>query len=154
MSRKKKTSNYAKGNVHLKDLSGIMINTLLKKGKKSLARTIYYRALSQIEEETSKDGYRVLEQAVLHLTPLVEVKSRRMGGTVYQVPRHVASRRAIALAIRWLVFAARSKPSKEMESKLAREIIDASQRRGEAIKKREEIHRIAENNKAFAHLKV
>jgi small subunit ribosomal protein S7 len=154
MSRKKKILSQKSKHLRPKHLSGIMINTLLKNGKKNLARSIFFSALRQIEQETGRDGVRVLEQAIVHLTPLVEVKSRRMGGTIYQVPRHVASRRAIALAVRWLVLAARSKQSKAMETRLAREIIDASQRRGEAIKKREEIHRIAENNKAFAHLKV
>lgn len=154
MSRKTRVISNITPNSRRKYLSNIMINTLLKNGKKTLARTIFYRALQEIEKETNRDGMRVLENAVMYLTPLVEVKSRRVGGTVYQVPRHVASRRAIALAIRWLVSAARSKSSKSMELRLAREIIEASQQRGEAIKKRTEIHRIAENNKAFAHLKV
>lgn len=154
MSRKTKVLKHVVPKLRRKYLSSIMINTLLKNGKKSLARTIFYRTLQHIEKETNRDGIRVLEKAVMLLTPLVEVKSRRFGGAVYQVPRHVASRRAIALAIRWLVLAARNKKNKTMEERLAYEIIEASQQRGEAMKKRIEIHRIAENNKAFAHLKT
>lgn len=154
MGRKIKILNRVVPKLRRKYLSNIMINTLLKNGKKSLARTIFYGTLRHIEKETNSDGIRVLEKAVMLLTPLVEVKSRRFGGAVYQVPRHVASRRAIALAIRWLVLAARTKTSKTMEERLAYEIIEASQQRGEAMKKRTEIHRIAENNKAFAHLKI
>jgi small subunit ribosomal protein S7 len=154
MSRKKKVMSYVKYSTKRKNLSEILITTLLKRGKKRLARRILQRALATVEKKTKREGMRVLEQAIRNLTPIVEVKSRRMGGTVYQVPRYVTNRRSLALAVRWLVFSARARSSQEMHKRLAREILDASQRRGTAFRKRDEVHRVAENNKAFAHLKI
>jgi small subunit ribosomal protein S7 len=156
MSRKKRVIRQTKiaGHSLRKELTEVIVKTLLKKGKKQLARTILYRALRRIEKETGQDGMDVLLKAIRYLTPLVEIKSRRMGGSVYQVPKHISTRRGISLGVRWLIIAARTKQSKSMEQRLAREIIDASKRRGDAIRKRDEIHRIAENNKAFAHLKT
>ena len=107
--------------------------------------------MKNVEEIGQKDPLEILRQAVLNATPLVEVKARRVGGSTYQVPIEVKSERGTALALRWLLSAARSRPGREMVAKLTNEIIDASNNTGNAIRKREETHRMAEANKAFAH---
>lgn len=134
-------------------LVSMLINRILKEGKKTVAQRILYQAMKQIEDSTQKDPLEVLRQAVLNVTPLVEVKSRRVGGSTFQVPLEVKSERGTTLALRWLLDAARKRPGREMVSKLANEIIDASNHTGNATRKREETHRMAEANKAYAHFR-
>jgi small subunit ribosomal protein S7 len=127
------------------------IRRVMRSGKKSLASNIVYDALKSVGEKTGNEPLEVFEKAVKNLTPLVEVKARRVGGATYQVPMEVRSARGTALALRWLVQYARSRGGRTMASKLANEIMDAANETGAAIKKREETHRMAEANKAFAH---
>lgn len=124
---------------------------ILKHGKKRVAQTLIYEALEVIKEKTSKNPLEVLEQAIRNCTPLVEVKARRIGGSTYQVPIEVRAHRGTNLALRWLTKFSKQKSGKSMSLKLANEIIDASNEIGNSIKKREETHRMAEANKAFAH---
>jgi small subunit ribosomal protein S7 len=123
----------------------------MRSGKKSLASRIIYDAFKTIEQRTGSDPIDVFEQAVKNATPLVEVKARRVGGATYQVPVEVRSDRGTALALRWLIQFARQRTGKTMASKLANELMDAANQTGSAIRKREETHRMAEANKAFAH---
>ena len=128
-----------------------VINKVLLKGKKDLARSIVYNALETIEQRTSQDPTIVLKRAVDNIRPSVEVRSRRVGGSSYQVPVEVAPRRQTSLAIRWLVNYARQRREPTMSMRLANEILDASNNTGGAIKRKEDIHKMAESNKAFAH---
>nr|YP_009252759.1 ribosomal protein S7 [Cymbomonas tetramitiformis]ANA56893.1 ribosomal protein S7 [Cymbomonas tetramitiformis] len=134
-------------------LVSMLVNRILQSGKKTLAQQIFYQAMKKIEESTQQDPVEVLRQAVLNVTPLLEVKARRVGGSTYQVPLEVSSERGTTLALRWLIKSARTRPGNEMVSKLANEIIDASNQTGNAIRKREETHKMAEANKAFAHFR-
>ena len=127
------------------------INGLMRKGKKSTAQRVFYSALDVVEQRTKEDPLKVFHQAMDNVRPLVEVKSRRVGGATYQVPVEVRYDRRISLAIRWLISYAKNRPEKSMVTKLAGELLDASQNRGGAIKKREDTHKMAEANKAFAH---
>ncbi|GGC12057.1 30S ribosomal protein S7 [Marinobacterium zhoushanense] len=127
------------------------INHLMVSGKKSVAERIVYGALSKIEERTKGDAIELFDKALETVQPVVEVKSRRVGGATYQVPVEVRPSRRTALAMRWLVDAARKRGEKSMALRLAGELIDASEGRGAAVKKREDVHRMAEANKAFAH---
>jgi small subunit ribosomal protein S7 len=127
------------------------INQVMRRGKKTIARKIVYQALKSIKETTKKDPIEVFEQALENAAPLLEVKPKRVGGATYQVPREVKGERRIALAVRWILTAARSKKGKPMKDKLADEIISASKNEGSAIKKKEDTHRMAEANRAFAH---
>ncbi len=127
------------------------VNVLMQAGKKSVAERIIYGALEQIKTKTSKDPLEVFTLAVNNVKPTVEVKSRRVGGANYQVPVEVRPVRRIALAMRWLRDAARSRGEKSMGARLAGEISEAAEGRGGAMKKREEVHRMAEANKAFSH---
>ena len=127
------------------------VNVLMTAGKKSVAERILYGALEQIVKKTSKDAIEVFNLALTNAKPQVEVKSRRVGGANYQVPVEVRPSRRMALAMRWLREAARKRGEKSMGMRLAAELIDASEGRGGAVKKREEVHRMAEANKAFAH---
>jgi small subunit ribosomal protein S7 len=127
------------------------INVLMIGGKKSVAERIIYGALDQIKSKTSKDPLEVFLQAVNNVKPVVEVKSRRVGGANYQVPVEVRPTRRMALAMRWLRDAARSRSEKSMGARLAGELAEAAEGRGGAMKKREEVHRMAEANKAFSH---
>jgi len=129
------------------------INSLMKDGKKSVAEKIFYSALDIIEEKTGKPGIEVFEKAVENVKPLIEVKSRRVGGATYQVPVEVREDRRQALAIRWLISYARERNERTMNHRLANELIAASKNEGGAIKKREDTHRMAEANKAFAHFR-
>ena len=128
-----------------------LINRMMMRGKKSTAERIVYEALQIIEQQESKDPVSVLEQAARNATPLLEVKPRRVGGATYQVPVEVRPDRSFSLALRWLVAAARARTGKSMAEKLAAEVSDASKRQGAAIKKRDDTHRMAEANRAFAH---
>ena len=155
-------------------LVSMMISRLLQDGKKSVAARLFYESLDTIgtnltsgrgtnnlaakdsgisknETGSSSDALKVFQQAVLNVTPVVEVKSRRVGGSNYQVPLEVNTERGTALALRWIVQAARQRPGREMAAKLANEFMDAAGKQGNAIRKREETHRMAEANKAFAN---
>jgi small subunit ribosomal protein S7 len=123
----------------------------MRSGKKSIAAGIIYDALKTIEERTGNDPLETFEKAVRNVTPLVEVKGRRVGGATYQVPMEVSSNRGTTLAMRWLINFARQRPGRSMASRLANELMDAANETGNAIRKREETHRMAEANKAFAH---
>jgi len=127
------------------------VNVLMKGGKKSVAESIIYGALEQIKKKTSKDPLEIFNQAVNNVKPMVEVKSRRVGGANYQVPVEVRPVRRAALAMRWIRDAARARGEKSMGARLAGEIAEAAEGRGGAMKKREEVHRMAEANKAFSH---
>ena len=127
------------------------INTLMLNGKKSIAERVMYGALDQVARRTKKDPLGVFEEALDNVRPQVEVRSRRVGGATYQVPVEVRPVRRSALAMRWLVDAARKRGEKSMDQRLAAELIEASENRGTAAKKREDTHRMAEANKAFAH---
>jgi len=127
------------------------MNVLMTEGKKSVAEQVVYGALEIIVDRTREDPIRVFRQAVENCEPLVEVKSRRVGGSTYQVPVEVRQERRTALSMRWLILHARQRGGKSMREKLANELIEASHMRGGAIKKKEDVHRMAEANKAFAH---
>lgn len=128
-------------------------NSLLKKGKKHLARGILYQALDLIQERTKKTPLEVFRKAVDNASPVIEVRARRVGGATYQVPTEVRPERRTALAIRWLITNAQGRSDKSMAQKLAAEFIAAAAGEGGAIKKKEDVHRMAEANKAFAHFK-
>ena len=132
-------------------LVNMTIRRVMRSGKNSLASRIVYDAFSIIGERTDKEPLEVFEQAMKNLTPLVEVKARRVGGATYQVPMEVKPGRGTTLALRWLIQFSRSRGGRTMASKLANEIMDAANETGAAMKKREETHRMAEANKAFAH---
>ncbi len=127
------------------------INMVMKSGKKSVAERIIYGALDQIQERGSGDPVEVLDKALDNVRPVVEVKSRRVGGATYQVPVEVRAARRTTLAMRWVIDAARSRGEKSMALRLAGELMDAAESRGSAVKKKEDTHRMAEANKAFAH---
>ena len=127
------------------------INKLMVKGKKSTAQRIFYDALGIVESRAKRPGLEVFEQAVKNATPILEVKPRRVGGATYQVPVEVRPDRRLSLAIRWLVASARNRSGRSMSEKLANELLDAASNTGTTIKKREDTHRMAEANRAFAH---
>jgi small subunit ribosomal protein S7 len=135
------------------ELLAKFINTIMKDGKKSIAERVVYGALDQISEKKGGDGMEVLDAALENVKPSVEVKSRRVGGATYQVPVEVRPSRQNALGMRWIVDAARRRGEKSMALKLAGELMDASEKRGAAVKKREDTHRMADANKAFAHFR-
>ena len=137
--------------VHRSRLVQQVINKVMLDGKKSKAEDIVYGALAILAERTGKDAIEQLEVSIKALTPQLEVRSRRVGGATYQVPVEVRPERAQALAIRWLISAARSRSEKTMSGRLSGELMDASQNRGNAVKKREDTHRMAEANRAFSH---
>ena len=128
-----------------------VINKVMTDGKKSLAEQVTYDALALVGERTGREPVEVLEEAIRELTPSLEVRSRRVGGATYQVPVEVAARRARTLAVRWLVQFARARREKSVADRLAREILDATQQQGGAWKRKDDIFRMAQANKAFAH---
>lgn len=128
-----------------------LINSIMKDGKKGVAQRICYDAFKIVEEKTAKDALDVFESAMNNIMPILEIKSRRIGGATYQVPVEVRSERKQTLGIRWLLIAARKRNEKYMRERLANELIDASNNTGAAVKKREDTHKMAEANKAFAH---
>ena len=130
-----------------------VINTFMYDGKKSTAEAIFYEALDLIEKKTGEEGIKVFKKAMNNIKPAVEVKSRRIGGATYQVPVEVRPNRKQSLALRWLRDYSRARSGKSMVDRLADELIDASNNRGGACKKREDVYKMAEANKAFAHLK-
>ncbi|MDH5711706.1 MAG: 30S ribosomal protein S7 [Gammaproteobacteria bacterium] len=129
------------------------VNMIMVSGKKSVAETIMYNALDRIAEKASGEPMDVLDKALENVSPMVEVKSRRVGGATYQVPVEVRANRRLTLAMRWLIDASRKRGEKSMQLKLAGELMDAAENRGNAVKKREDTHRMAEANKAFAHFR-
>ena len=136
------------------DMLAKFMNVVMKSGKKSAAERIIYGALDRISEKTGKaggDAIEVLSQALDNVKPVVEVKSRRVGGATYQVPVEVRATRRQTLAMRWVIDAARDRSEKSMAFRLAHELMDAAENRGAAVRKREDTHRMAEANKAFAH---
>ena len=128
-----------------------VINYLMKDGKKGVAQTIMYEAFDKVRDKTGKEPLEIFEAAIENIQPALEVKSRRVGGSNYQVPVEVSATRSQALGIRWLVTYARSRGGKSMADNLANELIDASNNTGGAVKKKDDTHRMAEANKAFAH---
>jgi small subunit ribosomal protein S7 len=129
------------------------INSVQKQGKKNTAQGILYTALTEIEERTKQNGYEVFRKALFNAQPMIEVRARRVGGATYQVPMEVRSERRTALAIRWILIAARARADKSMVKRLAAELIAAANGEGGAIKKKDDVHRMAEANKAFAHFR-
>lgn len=127
------------------------INKLMMRGKKSVAERIFYTAMDLIEERRGEDPVEVFEQAVQNATPLLEVKPRRVGGSTYQIPVEIRPERRESLAMRWLIQTARGRPGKSMAEKLASELMDAANGAGATIKRKDDVHRMAEANKAFAH---
>lgn len=128
----------------------MLVNNIMKKGKKSLAYRLCYQAMSQIEKAAARDPILIIEEAVRNVTPLVVVKARRVGGATHQVPLRVDPEQGTALAIRWLLSSCRNRSGRNMASKLTNEFLDASQRMGNAVRKKDEMHKMAEANKAFA----
>lgn len=132
-------------------LVGKLINKMMEGGKKSVAEKIVYSAFGIISEKTKDDPMKVFKEALENIKPVLEVRSRRVGGATYQVPMEVRSDRRVSLGLRWLVLYSRERTEKSMEEKLSSEILDAHQKRGGSIKKKEDVHRMAEANRAFAH---
>jgi small subunit ribosomal protein S7 len=130
------------------------INRVLRSGKKSVAATQVYDAMEQIEDRTKKPALEVFESAIKNVSPVMEVKPRRVGGATYQVPMEVSPTRRFALATRWILQAARARSGKSFSEKLAGELMDAANNQGSAIRKREETHKMAEANRAFSHYRV
>ena len=130
-----------------------LINSLMYDGKKTIAEKIVYDAIEKIKSKSKDEPITIFNQAITNIKPTVEVRSRRVGGATYQVPVEVKSKRSQALAIRWLIDASRKRKDKKMSDKLFNEIFDAYQNRGSAIKKKEDTHKMAESNKAFAHFR-
>jgi len=130
-----------------------LINSIMYDGKKGIAAKIVYEAIEKIKTKSKEEPINIFNEAINNIRPTVEVRSRRVGGATYQVPVEVKSKRAQALAIRWLVGASRKRKDKHMVDKIFNEIYDAYERKGSAVKKREDVHKMAESNKAFAHFR-
>lgn len=130
------------------------INRVMRSGKKSVAATLIYNAMDTIQERTKRSPLEVFDQAFKNVSPVMEVKPRRVGGATYQVPMEVSPQRRFALASRWIIAAARDRSGKTFSEKLAAELIDAANNTGSAIRKREETHKIAEANRAFSHYRL
>lgn len=128
-----------------------LINKIMLDGKKPAAESVVYQAFNLISEKSKDDPLKIFKEALENIKPILEVRSRRVGGATYQVPMEVRSERRVSLGLRWLVLYSRERGEKSMEEKLAGEILDAHQKRGGSIKKREDVHRMAEANRAFAH---
>jgi len=135
------------------ELVTVFIRKIMLGGKKSTAQTVFYDAMDIMQEKEGKEPLVILQQAVTNATPLLEVKPRRVGGANYQVPVEVRKGRDVALALRWIIKASRERSGKSMAEKLSSELLDASKGQGAAVKKREETHKMAEANRAFAHYK-
>tara|TARA_Y100000996_G_scaffold147526_1_gene113589 strand:- start:120 stop:590 length:471 start_codon:yes stop_codon:yes gene_type:complete len=130
-----------------------LVNSIMYDGKKVIAEKIIYDAIDKIKTKTKEEPINVFNEAINNIKPTVEVRSRRVGGATYQVPVEVKSKRAQALAIRWLVDSARKRKDKNMSDKIFNELYDAYEKKGSAVKKREDVHKMAESNKAFAHFR-
>ena len=154
MRKKRAEKRFVKPDPKFNDvLVAKFINSLMYDGKKSKAREVVYEALDIIEDRTKKSGLEIFKKAISNTQPLIEVRSRRVGGATYQVPTEVRPERRSALAMRWLKTYARARNEKSMSGKLAAELIAASNNEGSAVKKKEDTHKMAEANKAFAHFK-
>jgi small subunit ribosomal protein S7 len=154
MRKKRANKSLLKPDPKFNDLMvGKFINTIMYDGKKSKAREVLYKAFEIIEEKTKKPGLDIFKKALNNTQPVIEVRSRRVGGATYQVPTEVRSERRAALAMRWLKIYSRQRNEKSMSGKLASELIAASNNEGSAVKKKEDVHKMAEANKAFAHFK-
>jgi small subunit ribosomal protein S7 len=127
------------------------INKMMMNGKKTVSQRVVYSALDQIEKEVHRPGIELFEQAVKNATPMMEVKARRVGGATYQVPTEVRPSRRLTLAMRWLIRGARARSGRPIAERLAQELLEASRGQGSAVRRREEMHRMAEANRAFAH---
>ncbi|HYA49039.1 MAG TPA: 30S ribosomal protein S7 [Burkholderiales bacterium] len=134
-------------------LAARFVNLLLRKGKKNTAERVFYGTMDIVKQKTKEDPLKALEKALENVRPLLETKSRRVGGANYQVPIEVQAGRSMSLGVRWLLHYARERSGKSMQEKLSAEIIDAINNRGGAVKKREDTHKMAESNRAFAHYK-
>lgn len=143
--------NYKPDPKYASALLGRFIGQTMKEGKKSTGTKVLYKTLDTIKEQTKKDPLDVFDEAIKNVSPLLEVKAKRIGGATYQIPVPVMGERKVTLAFRWILAAARSRKGKPMAQKLATEIIEASEKRGSAIKKRDDIQKMAESNRAFAH---
>jgi len=128
-----------------------LINKIMEKGKKTIAKKIVYGALDIVKEKTKKEPMEIFEEAIRNASPLLEVKPKRVGGATYQVPVEVKGERKLALAIRWMIGSAKGRKGQPMKEKLAQEIIDAANNTGAAVRKKENTHKMAEANRAFAH---
>ena len=137
-------------NVHLQ----MMINRIMLNGKKSVVTRHVYNAIDLIAEKTGKDGIEVFETALKNVSPMMEVRPRRIGGATYQVPMEVAPDRRITLAMRWIITASRARSGKSFSEKLAGELMDAAENQGASIRRREETHKMAEANRAFSHFRM
>ncbi len=154
MRKKRAEKRYIKPDPRFNDLVvAKFVNSIMLDGKKSTARNIVYNAFGIIEEKTKKPGVEVFKKALSNIQPVIEVRSRRVGGATYQVPMEVRPERRLALAFRWIREYSRSRGEKSMAAKLAGELISASNNEGNSIKKKEDTHKMAEANKAFAHFK-
>ena len=150
--RNRATKRYVEPDIkYNSQLVSSFINKLMSSGKKTTAAGVFYDALSIAEQRAKKPGIEVFEQAIKNATPIIEVRPRRVGGATYQVPLEVRPERRRSLAIRWLVSSARSRSGKSMAEKLAAEFVDAANNQGATVKKREDTHKMAEANRAFAH---
>lgn len=130
------------------------VNTMMWEGKKTTAFNIFYTAIDKVSEITKEDGYEIWKKALVNLTPAVEVRSRRVGGSTFQIPTEVRADRKISLSMKWLIRFSRERNGKTMADKLANEVIAASKGEGGAYKRKEDVHRMADANKAFAHFRV
>jgi small subunit ribosomal protein S7 len=130
------------------------VNNIMWQGKKSIALTIFYDALEKVSKITSEDGYEIWKKALSNVTPAVEVRSRRIGGATFQIPSEVRPDRKISLSMKWLIRYSRDRNGRSMADKLANEIVAASKGEGAAFKKKEDVHRMAEANKAFSHFRI
>lgn len=148
---KKKLKEISPDPVYNNVIVAKFINQVMRKGKKTIARKIVYQAFDIIKEKTKKEPLEIFEKALQNAAPLLEVRPRRVGGATYQVPVEVKGSRRMALAMRWIIQAAKSKKGKPMKEKLAEELIEASNNTGVAVKKKRDTHRMAEANRAFAH---
>ncbi len=155
MSRKKKAKKreVIPDQAYNSSLIAKLINGVMLDGKRSTAEKIVYRAMEEMKDKAKDDPLKICEKAVGNVKPKIETKSRRVGGATYQVPIEVPAKRADSLAIRWLIQYAKERPGKSMEIKLTAEFLDAFNNRGGAVKKKEDVHRMAEANRAFAHYK-
>jgi small subunit ribosomal protein S7 len=154
MRKKRAEKKYLKPDPKFNDvLVSKLVNSIMYDGKKSVARSVVYGAFEIIEDRTKKDAIEIYKKALNNTQPIIEVRSRRVGGATYQVPTEVRPERRTALALRWIKTYARARNDKSMAQKLAAELISASNNEGSAVKKKEDVHKMAEANKAFAHFK-
>ena len=136
------------------ELAARFVNSLLRRGKKTIAYNIFYDTIDKISEQTKEDGFAIFKKAVENVQPSVELRSRRIGGANFQIPTEVRPTRRLALSFKWLISYAKERNGKSMADKLAAELIAASKGEGAAFKKKEDVHKMAEANKAFAHFRV